>query len=36
MLAEGFSIQYGALFGFGQKGNESAGTLLKLSAAILL
>ena len=33
MLAEGFSIPCGALFGFGWKGNESAGTLLKLSAA---
>ena len=32
MLAEGFSIQCGALFGFGRKANESAGTLLKLSA----
>ena len=32
-LAEGFSIQCGALFGFGRKSNESAGTLLKLSAA---
>ena len=33
MLAEGFSIQRGALFGFGLKANESTGTLLKLYAA---
>ena len=33
MLAEGFSIQRGALFGFGRKANESAATLLKLFAA---
>ena len=33
MLAEGFSIQRGALFGFGPKANESTGTLLKISAA---
>ena len=33
MLAEGFSIQCGALFGFGLKANESTGTLLKLSTA---
>ena len=33
MLAEGFSIQCGALFGSGWKANESAGTLLELSAA---
>ena len=33
MLAEGFSIQCCALFGFGREANESAGTLLKLSAA---
>ena len=33
MLAEGFSIQCGALFRFGRKTNESAGTLLKSSAA---
>ena len=32
MLAEDFSIQHGALFGFGPKANESTGTLLKLSA----
>ena len=33
MLAEGFSIQRGALFGFGLKANESTGALLKLYAA---
>ena len=33
MLAEGFSIQRGALFGFGLKENESTGILLKLYAA---
>ena len=33
MLAEGFSMQRGALFGFGPKANESTGTLLKISAA---
>ena len=33
MLGEGFSIQCGAIFGFGWKANESAGTLLKLSTA---
>ena len=33
MLAEGFSIQCCALFGFGREANENAGTLLKLSAA---
>ena len=33
MLAEGFSIQCSALFGFGRKANESTVTLLKLSAA---
>ena len=33
ILAEGFSIQHGALFGFGPKANDSTGTLLKLSAA---
>ena len=33
MLAGGFSIQCCALFDFGRKANESAGTLLKLSAA---
>ena len=33
MLAEGFSIQCGVLFRFGRKTNESAGTLLKSSAA---
>ena len=33
MLAEGFSIQRGALFGFGLKENESTGTLSKLYAA---
>ena len=33
MLAEGLSIQHGALFGSGPKAKESAGTLLKLSTA---
>ena len=33
MPAKGFSIQCRALFGFGRKANESAGTLLKLCAA---
>ena len=33
MLPEGFSIQRGALFGFGPKANESTGILLKLSTA---
>ena len=33
MLAVGFSIPCGVLFRFGQKTNESAGTLLKSSAA---
>ena len=33
MLAEGFSIQCGSLFGFGLNANESTGTLLKLSTA---
>ena len=33
MLAEGFSIQRGSLFGFGLNANESTGTLLKLSTA---
>ena len=33
MLAERFSIQRGALFGFGSKKNKSIGTLLKLSGA---
>ena len=33
MLAKGFSIQRGALFGFGPKANETIGTLLTLSAA---
>ena len=33
MLAEGFSIQRGAWFGFGLKANESTGTLLKFYAA---
>ena len=33
MLAEGFSIQCGVIFRFGRKTNESAGTLLKSSAA---
>ena len=33
MLGEGFSIQCGAIFGFGRKASESAGTLLKLSTA---
>ena len=33
MLAKGFSIQCGALFGFGPKENERIGNLLKLSAA---
>ena len=33
MLAEGLSIQHGALFGSGPKAKESARTLLKLSTA---
>ena len=33
MLAEAFSIQCSVLFRFSQKTNESAGTLLKSSAA---
>ena len=33
MLAEGFSIQCGSLFGFGLNANENVGTLLNLSTA---